>query len=90
MGRNLLDNDGKHISNIIDQTHCEKHSASTGMACYVVIPDSNTGMSRDLLGVCGARVKSAGFNGKISETSFQRSTGPREPRKNSYKKKDAA
>lgn len=89
MGRNLLDNDGKHISAIIDQTHCEKHGASTGMACYVVTPDGNTG-SRDLLGVCGARVKRAGYNGKISETSFQRTTGPREPRKNSYKKKEAA
>jgi hypothetical protein len=93
MGKQFVHNDGKHIHFVMTTTSCKKHSAVTGDPCYIV--NSGTGSpATELLGVCGVRIKRAGFNGKISETSFQtrRPSGPRPDgrRRFSNKKKEAA
>lgn len=91
MGKYFIPNDGKHIQNIMLSTTCRKHAADENTPCYIVNPGANAS-STGLLGVCGARIKRAGYNGKISETSFQtrRPSGPSEGRKTHHKKKEAA
>lgn len=91
MGKINLHNDGKHIRAIVTTTTCKKHKADEGTPCYVVHPGTGK-VENGLLGVCGARIKRAGYNGTISETSFQtkRPSGPSEGRKTHHKKKEAA
>jgi hypothetical protein len=91
MAKKLLDNDGKHLEQVLNETTCKKHKASLGDPCYVITPGTKTATNQ-LLGACNARILRAGFDGKISETSFQtrRSSGPSEGRKTHHKKKEAA
>jgi hypothetical protein len=62
-------NDGKHIAEVIDRTSCSDHQAESFQPCWDVRLDTRP----DSLGraVCGRRIRAAGFNGKISETSVQ-------------------
>lgn len=85
MNKKILQNDGLHISRILETTTCNKHEKSLGLGepCFLIIPGSKKDAPA-LLGACGARIKRAGFNGTISPTSFQSS------RKYAHKKKEAA
>lgn len=70
-------NDGKHIERIISVTNCRRHGVLKGFACFHVEP-SNVRMETSLLGVCGPRIKRAGYNGEIDPASIQlKPTGPR-------------
>ena len=61
-------NDGKHIHQVITRTDCKQHSANYGEPCWNVYLDS-----QDIKApaICGSRIESAGFVGKISQTSTQ-------------------
>ena len=85
MGKFSLQNDGKHIHHVLT-VECKKHRSDAGEPCFAIFPDSHVGV---LVGACGDRIRRAGYNGKISATSFQKSNGPRDSRK-TYKKKEAA
>lgn len=88
MATSLLENDGKHLSRILQITTCRKHKAQEGDPCFVI--DPGTSPHKDsLFAACGARVKRAGYNGKISATSFQvkRSNNSSEGRKPFHKKR---
>ena len=62
-------NDGKHIATIIGRTPCPVHPAKVGEACWNVYPDSKPGTTASA--VCGRRIKSHGYDGKISQTAMQ-------------------
>lgn len=61
-------NDGKHIDDIIARTECKMHQADKGSPCWY-IRYSNT--NKEGPGICNARVKAAGFNGKIKPNSLR-------------------
>jgi hypothetical protein len=67
-------NDGRHIHDIISRTICPKHGAKKGDPCFKVYYDSpiDGPNERETCGpaICGARVLSAGFNGRISPNSL--------------------
>lgn len=93
MNKKLLENTGRHMDRIVMNTSCKKHGADEGMPCYAIFPDTNSVAM--LSGACGARIKRAGFNGKITPTSFQTSRAhkdvkPKSSHNPSFKKKDAA
>lgn len=71
--RKILENDGKHISGILLSTSCRKHGVSEGMACFYITPGASTN-GTILSGVCGARVKRAGYNGQINPLSLRLKT----------------
>lgn len=89
MGKLNIPNDGKHIHQIMMTTTCKKHKADEGTPCYVVNPGTGS-VGNGLLALCGARIKRAGYNGEISETSFQRIQRPETSRGTHQKKKEAA
>jgi hypothetical protein len=74
-------NEGKHIHDIVDRTICLKHHAALGEPCFKIYYDSfiNTHDGEDIFGfaICGARVHTAGFRGKITPTSLSRSDKPK-------------
>lgn len=71
-----IENDGKHIDRIIEETNCRRHGVLKGFSCFHIMPDSNP--NRLLLGVCGPRIERAGFVGKIDPRSMRaKSPGPR-------------
>ena len=59
-------NDGKHIENIVFETKCGRHNADRGNPCWAIESDVS---DNSVVGVCGKRIKSAGFDGKISDQS---------------------
>lgn len=61
-----LENDGKHINNIIQNHTCGRHAKDAGVPCYTLFNSFGK-----LNGVCGKRIFKAGYNGKISLTSMQ-------------------
>lgn len=66
-----LDNNGEHILTILGTTDCKKHEASFLSPCWYILPGAENQAVPFLPAVCGARIKKAGFNGKISESSYQ-------------------
>ena len=66
-----LTNNGRHIYKILSTTVCRRHDAGEGTPCFTVNPGSKTAPISPLIGVCGLRIKKAGYNGSISTTSFQ-------------------
>ena len=62
-------NDGRRIERIVEGTSCGKHSASVGIPCWAV--DGGT-PGNFVVGVCGSRIREAGFNGKISPAAIRR------------------
>jgi len=73
----LSTNTGKHIQHISDSTECKKHKAPSGIPCFHIKHGSSFGYSA---GVCGKRIKSAGFIGKISPTAMQKAAVGRSKR----------
>lgn len=61
-----IDNDGRHINEIVSRVPCKRHAVEIGEACFI----SFSGAEEILLGVCNWRSKKAGFNGKISEAAL--------------------
>lgn len=77
MGKRLDDNDGKHIDEIVDNVSCSLHNAEKGVPCFYI----QYGVSKGGLGpgICGPRIRKAGFNGEIQPGSLSqkaRSKGP--------------
>jgi len=70
---NPLINNGKHISRVMDEHSCGRHRAPIGVPCYHITPGSSDSFGY-LAGVCGFRIKKAGYNGKISATSMRLKT----------------
>jgi hypothetical protein len=68
MGKQLDDNDGKHIDEIIQSVSCSIHSAEIGVPCFHI----QYGVLKGGLGpgICGPRIKKAGFNGEIQPSSL--------------------
>jgi hypothetical protein len=64
-------NSGKHIDDIIDRTDCSIHYAAQGFPCFVV--RYGNGKNEDGPGICGPRIKKAGFTGTIHPSSLSRS-----------------
>jgi hypothetical protein len=63
-----ISNDGKHLERVYQDTFCNKHSANKGMPCWAI---EGGKPGNFVLGVCGKRVKAAGYNGKISADSVK-------------------
>lgn len=64
-------NSGKHIDDIIGRTDCSIHYAGIGSPCFEVRYGNGKGEYGP--GICGPRIKKAGFNGKIHPSSLSRS-----------------
>ena len=62
------ENNGVHIRDIMSRTDCMKHDAPEGIPCFHVKYDTVNGYSA---GLCGARIRKAGFNGRVSHESVQ-------------------
>lgn len=69
-----IENDGNHIQKIVDSTTCKKHKATSGVACWHVYISCDQRLAP---AVCGARIRRAGFNGTISESSLSQKVGGR-------------
>jgi hypothetical protein len=69
---NLIENAGKHLHGAISTTSCGKHSVEEGVPCYTL--PNNSGLSTNPFhyGICGVRIRKAGFVGKISPESMRR------------------
>lgn len=65
----LQPNSGKHIDEIVSQTFCDKHDAEQGKPCYYLYYEKK--FSNRGVGVCGERIKKAGFVGKIHHKSLR-------------------
>lgn len=61
MANKYDDNDGKHLTKIIDSLACSKHGADIGDACWNVI--SRNGIMR---AICDKRARLAGANGDVT------------------------
>lgn len=68
----LIENDGQHLHSAIATTKCDKHDVKSGIPCYTL--PNNAGISPNPFhyGICGDRIRSAGYNGKISPESMRR------------------
>lgn len=52
--RRVKENDGRHIATVMSNALCVKHQAGRDEPCYWI--------TNNVIGVCGDRVKKAGFN----------------------------
>lgn len=69
MAANDMNNNGKHIWSVMDRSSCKRHTADQGDPCFIIF-----GSEKMLSGVCGRRIKRAGFVGKVSPTSMSLKT----------------
>ena len=69
-----LVNTGTHIADILRRTKCKKHNALENQPCWDVYYGYASGTAPAL---CGARIKRAGYVGKISAMALQRTPGGR-------------
>lgn len=70
-------NSGKHIDDIIDRTECSIHYAGMGYPCFEVLYGNGKGEYGP--GICGPRIRKAGFNGTIHPSSLSRSVTKQQP-----------
>lgn len=70
MRTQFSNNTGQHINRIVTSTSCGKHRVAEGLPCYTMHPFVKSN-AFDLIGVCGARIKKAGFTGVISPASLR-------------------
>lgn len=61
-------NDGRHVKSIMATTPCGRHSAELGEPCFW---SHGSTPGYKVLALCNKRIKKAGFNGKISVSSYQ-------------------
>lgn len=66
-------NDGRHIESIVANTACPKHNAVEDSPCFLIFPGAKS-KTVVLLGVCGPRIKRAGYNGTINPLSLRLKT----------------
>lgn len=70
----------RKIPNIIETTTCGKHRKAEGFPCYII----NAGEDKPIYyGVCGVRIRKAGYVGVISSDSLRLKSfgGPNHKRK---------
>jgi len=65
----LVENTGVHLHALIARTECDVHKVPTGIPCYHIPNNMNT--EAYYVGACGSRIRSGGFNGKISPQSMR-------------------
>lgn len=70
MLNSIADNRGQHLHRAVDATTCKKHKADVGMPCWV-LPSNNVFTNNLHYAICGSRIRSAGYVGKISEDSMR-------------------
>lgn len=75
------DNDGIHIEHIVNSTKCAKHGAEEGTPCWDIFIGA---IQEEGMAVCGTRIRSAGFEGRISRSSL--SLGSAKPVKKPFLK----
>jgi hypothetical protein len=76
-----IHNTGEHIDDIVDQTSCDKHNATQGVPCFQVKYGSGFAKGEFGPGVCGSRIKKAGYNGKIDPSSLRQKPSKAKPRR---------
>lgn len=64
----MSNSSGRHVESIMASVPCGRHQAGIGEPCFW--SNANT-PGRIVIGLCNKRIKKAGFNGKISHTSYQ-------------------
>lgn len=65
-----LDNDGKHLSEVLNKAACKKHNAGLGIPCFHT-PKNSFGQSGYYAAACGSRIRKAGYVGTISHESMR-------------------
>lgn len=70
MSYDIDDNTGFHIDEVVANTMCGHHKKGHGEPCYTLVPNTAS-LTYILRGVCGKRIKKAGFVGKISASSLR-------------------
>lgn len=65
-----VDEHEKRIPLILDRVDCRRHGVPKGIPCFH-IASSSLRFFGYLPGICGKRIKAAGYDGKISPTSLQ-------------------
>jgi hypothetical protein len=64
-------NEGRHLNHIVKTTTCVKHHSQEEVPCWAIEGGKRGNF---VLGVCGDRIKQAGYNGKITAMSLQLKT----------------
>ena len=62
-----IHNDGQHIQRVVSSTPCTKHQTEVGVPCWSLYLTSIEGL---VPAICNSRVRSSGFDGKISPSSL--------------------
>lgn len=70
MLNSIADNRGEHLHHAVGTTTCKKHKADVGMPCWV-LPSNNVFTNMFHYAICGSRIRSAGFVGKVSADSMR-------------------
>lgn len=89
-----IENTGRHLHSAINSVRCGAHGVPVGVPCYTL--DNTSGLSEHPFhyGICGQRIRSAGYVGKISPESMRKRPPARKStsgeRKPFIKKHDAS
>ncbi len=80
----LIENHGKHLHRAISSVRCGQHNVEVGVPCYVLDNTSEITEHPFHYGICGKRIRAAGFIGKVSPESMRkkapaRKDGERKP-----------
>lgn len=63
----LIENEGKHILDIMNAVDCKRHGATHGDSCWPIYSDATNEI---LPAICGSRIKRVGYMGEISPDSL--------------------
>ena len=77
----MKENNGVHIQEAVDSTHCKRHNAPQGSPCWSIaknVKDHEGYYSA----ICGRRIRLAGFVGKISPSAIRVKASSFSPRTN--------
>lgn len=72
MTTSIIENNGRHLHSAINAVKCAKHEAPHGVPCYTLENTSGLTEHPFHFGICGQRILSAGYNGKISPESMRK------------------
>lgn len=68
---NPIENTGQHLHRAIAEVSCGKHRVDRGIPCYTLPNNSGITEHPFHFGICGKRIRKAGFIGKISPQSMR-------------------
>jgi len=72
-----MDNPGVHIEVVLDKTNCQKHKVPKGVPCWTI--PKGVGAFGRYAAVCGPRIRSAGFVGKVTPQSIRSKSPSKKP-----------